>query len=562
MFELSVAFKYLIPRWRQLSESLISLLSVLVIALVIWLVVVFFSVTHGLEQSWIQRLIALTAPIRITPTQAYYQSYYSQIDAIAEESGYQLKTLREKLNGSGKDPYQSLIDGDLPKDWPQPDLESDGSLKDLVKKAYHAVNSLETFPGLAIHDFEVTAASLHLNFLRPSTIDTHQTTHSTLTHAAYLASIDPSNKGLLYAHLPFTPDDFNNVLQKLKEMSRASMRGDAFGKKKQSTAALMQRFCDNCHEQGVIAIGETANAPLWIHQRIENGKSQIQIPFIPSWGDGIILPKSFKDNGVRLGDQGHLTYMAPTATAVHEQQLPIYVAGFYDPGIISIGGKFILASEELVSIIHSAQANQEALGSNGFNVRFDNLDDVDKVKYALQNAFQAAGIAPYWHIETYREFEFTKDLIQQLHSERNLWTLLATVIILVACSNILSMLIILVNDKHKEIGILRSMGATSTSIAAIFGLCGITIGMVGSLLGMLLAWITLQNLQILVAWIGALQGHEMFNPLFYGNALPSKMSGHAIAFVLITTTTISLISGLIPAIKACMLRPATILRGG
>src|ERR1700704_6021378 len=96
MFELSVALKYLIPRRRQLSVSIISLISVLVIALVVWLIVVFFSVTNGLEKNWIQKLTALTAPLRITPTEAYYNSYYYQIDSISDASQYNPKTIREK----------------------------------------------------------------------------------------------------------------------------------------------------------------------------------------------------------------------------------------------------------------------------------------------------------------------------------------------------------------------------------------------------------------------------------------------------------------------------------
>ena len=71
MFELSVATKYLIPKWRQLSVSIISLISIAVIAVVVWLIVVFFSVTYGLEKSWIHKLVALTAPVRITPTEEY-----------------------------------------------------------------------------------------------------------------------------------------------------------------------------------------------------------------------------------------------------------------------------------------------------------------------------------------------------------------------------------------------------------------------------------------------------------------------------------------------------------
>src|SRR5690606_7127505 len=96
---------------------------------------------------------------------------------------------------------------------------------------------------------------------------------------------------------------------------------------------------------------------------------------------------------------------------------------------------------------------------------------------------------------------FTKDLLQQLSSEKNLFSLISVVIILVACSNIISMLIILVNDKKVEIGILRSLGASSFSIATIFALCGLTMGFAGSLLGVLLAVLTLRNLDSLVTFI-------------------------------------------------------------
>ena len=114
MFELSVALKYLTPRWRQLSVSIISLISILVISLVVWLIVVFFSVTNGLEKGWIQKLTALTAPVRVTPTQAYYDSYYYQVDGISANSDYTLKSLSEKLQASETDPYDPNMDEEAP----------------------------------------------------------------------------------------------------------------------------------------------------------------------------------------------------------------------------------------------------------------------------------------------------------------------------------------------------------------------------------------------------------------------------------------------------------------
>ena len=145
---------------------------------------------------------------------------------------------------------------------------------------------------------------------------------------------------------------------------------------------------------------------------------------------------------------------------------------------------------------------------------------------------------PDWRVETYQEFEFTKDLIQQLHSEKNLFTLISTVIIIVACSNIISMLIILVNDKKHEIGILRSMGATSLSIAAIFGICGIVMGTIGSIVGIIAALLTLHHLEYLVGLISGLQGYDLFNPVFYGETLPNEVSYEALLFVVFATAII------------------------
>src|SRR5215211_5232959 len=99
----------------------------------------------------------------------------------------------------------------------------------------------------------------------------------------------------------------------------------------------------------------------------------------------------------------------------------------------------------------------------------------------------------------------------ELQSQKHLFMLIAIVIIIVACSNIISMLIILVNDKKNEIGILRSMGATSQSIAAIFGICGVVMGFLGSLVGILAAIFTLNNLQALIRLISSIQGYDMFN---------------------------------------------------
>jgi lipoprotein-releasing system permease protein len=104
------------------------------------------------------------------------------------------------------------------------------------------------------------------------------------------------------------------------------------------------------------------------------------------------------------------------------------------------------------------------------------------------------------------------------------------------------------------------MGASPRSIAFIFGGCGAAMGILSSLIGIGAAILTLHNLDSLVHFLSFLQGHDAFNAAFYGSSLPNHLSHEALYFVLIATPIISLLAGLVPAIKACRLRPSEILR--
>lgn len=702
MFELSVACKYLLPRRRQLSVSIISLISILVIALVVWLIVVFFSVTDGLEKNWVQKLTALTAPVRMTPTEAYYNSHYYLVDSISDNSNYSFKTIGEKKRAQNSDPYQPELDEEAPAYWAAADLDSSGKLKDLVKLAFSSIDEVKNVPGIYGQDYELTGTHLQLKLVRPSVIyygsHPHGTTvQSSLNYPAYLGNFEGNNQALGNTFLRVEAKDYNNMfsllgygppstdgeqkemapfkralfikrldqffktteIQKLKtrpsgwnipprllpeqakwtvcllfkdqeivkaivpqEKSDCStvirgleehgltaaegkaeiVKGEIFliwrGEKKyfptltlagdspfpaQIELSSIEKsrqiedlvFKVEIPVQGEILQGKVpyrgleisqakflpiseGNLSWWIHK---NGKAFI-LPHDPEVGEGIALPKSFRDAGVLIGDRGFLSYYSPTASIVQEQQIPIYVAGFYDQGIIPIGGKYILANPEVTSLIRSSHQQKEEGLTNGINIRFDQLAQADNVKGQLLSSLKKKGIHSYWNVETYKEYEFTKEIMHELQSQKNLFMLIAVVIILVACSNIISMLVILVNDKKTEIGILRSMGASSKSIAFIFGTAGAVIGAIGSGIGILAAIITLQNLDALVGLLSKLQGHQMFSAHYYGQVLPHELSYEALSFVLLATVFISLLAGIVPAIKACLLRPSQILRSG
>ena len=57
-----------------------------------------------------------------------------------------------------------------------------------------------------------------------------------------------------------------------------------------------------------------------------------------------------------------------------------------------------------------------------------------------------------------------------------------------------------------------------------------------------------------------IQGFEMFNPMMYGDTLPNEISYKVLTVVIIATALVSLLAGVVPAVKACLMRPSHILR--
>jgi len=285
------------------------------------------------------------------------------------------------------------MDETFPSFFPQPVLNSDGSLKNLVKQAYFEIEHLNQdseirnrlkSDQIIVDDFEVTTSQLRVKLIRNIN---NTPMISSVTQATYLGSFNKENQTLEKTMIPFSMEDLQNLVrthnlknQKLDELPLTS-------KKFQKD---LQQFLSKASNQDL--------KKLDFLNILGNNHGQ---------ADAVFLPKTFRDAGVLVGDKTEISYYTPTMSAVQEQKIPTFVAGFYDPGLIPLGGKFILTAPEIVSLVRTSQAQEQTPNSNGINVRFDNLDNADLVKAKIQAAFNKAGIAPFFKIETYKEFEFT-----------------------------------------------------------------------------------------------------------------------------------------------------------
>jgi lipoprotein-releasing system permease protein len=131
----------------------------------------------------------------------------------------------------------------------------------------------------------------------------------------------------------------------------------------------------------------------------------------------------------------------------------------------------------------------------------------------------------------------------------------------VAAFNIVSTLVMVVTDKRPDIAILRTLGASPGRIMAIFMIQGTTIGVIGTLLGIVGGIALALNVEPIVAGIESLFGIHFLDPnIYYISKLPSDLRFNDVAWVSTGAFLMSVLATLYPAWRAARTDPAEALR--
>lgn len=188
------------------------------------------------------------------------------------------------------------------------------------------------------------------------------------------------------------------------------------------------------------------------------------------------------------------------------------------------------------------------LGDNvtGLEMKFT---DVDHARAEGREVVKALGGFPYrakdWA-------EMNRNLFSALKLEKLAMAIILTFIVLVACFNILSTLIMLVLEKTKEISILKSMGARDASVMKIFVLEGLAIGGIGTAMGLLLGLASCSFIERF--------GLQLDPDVYYISNLPVNADPVQFAVVAAISLALSYLATLYPATKASRLPPVDGLR--
>lgn len=254
-------------------------------------------------------------------------------------------------------------------------------------------------------------------------------------------------------------------------------------------------------------------------------------------GDGGIALGSelAKRLGLKVGDAVHVI------TPAYVRGRELIVAGMFTSGMYDYDANLAYVG------IGTAQ---ELFGTkglvNGIALRLDDAFREQGVKDALRKTFSSPYAVRTW-------VDSNKNLLSALKLEKTVMFIILTLIVMVACFNITSTLIMTVLEKTKDIGILKAIGASNPSIMRVFAIYGGLIGLAGTVMG--------AGLGLFLSWsLKTFKFISLPKDIYYIDRLPVRMRWEEVALIVLSSMAITLIATLYPSLQASRLDPVEALR--
>ncbi len=261
---------------------------------------------------------------------------------------------------------------------------------------------------------------------------------------------------------------------------------------------------------------------------------------------GVVLGKELLKNlGVSRGDTIHI--LSPRGMISPAGLIPVMkrfqVVGEFESGMYEYDGS--------IAYIHLNDA-QKFLhmedSITGIEVR---VNDIYKARQISESISSHLGF-PYWGRDW---MQMNRNLFSALKLEKTVMFIILALIILVAAFNIASSLIMMVMEKTKDIAILKAMGATDKSIRRIFVFKGMTIGVIGTTLGVSLGFALCKLLE-------HYKFIELPGDVYYITKLPVLLKTFDVVSIATASLIICFIATLYPARQASKLNPVEAIRYG
>ncbi|TPE52170.1 lipoprotein-releasing ABC transporter permease subunit [Amaricoccus solimangrovi] len=290
---------------------------------------------------------------------------------------------------------------------------------------------------------------------------------------------------------------------------------------------------------------DLGEVPLLVHPEVQQGN-------LGDFGEGVAIGSGVaRELGVTVGDV--VTLISPdgmdtpfgTQPRINDYTVE-YIFGM---------GRYDIDRTRVYMPFAEAQGyfNREA-GADEIDVMVANPDRVEDLRAPL-----LAATAPRGEIWTWQQASGA--FLSALDVERRVMFIILSLVVLIAAMNIISGLVMLVKNKGRDIGILRTMGLTRGAIMRVFFICGSMIGVVGTVLGVIVGCLFafyIQEIQSVVEWV---TGGSLWNPeIRYLTHIPARLRLVDVAAVAGTALILSFVITLMPARNAARLNPVEALR--
>ena len=298
--------------------------------------------------------------------------------------------------------------------------------------------------------------------------------------------------------------------------------------------------------RGIIPSDENAVADLGRDMRVG------QITSLVAGEYNIILGAELaRALGVSVGTK--LQLITPQGSVTPAGMVP-RLRSFTVSGIFSSGH---YEYDSTLALIHMKDAQVLfRLGENvsGVRLKLKNTDQARNVSRQLATTLRTDGYVTDWtkQNETY---------FRAVEIEKRMMFVILALIIAVAAFNLVSTLVMVVTDKHPDIAILRTLGASPGMIMKIFVVQGAVIGVIGTLIGVAVGIVLALNIDVVVPFIESMAGFKVLSPeVYFLSELPSDLKWNDVWMTAVIALLLSLAATLYPSWQASRVNPAEALR--
>ena len=254
---------------------------------------------------------------------------------------------------------------------------------------------------------------------------------------------------------------------------------------------------------------------------------------------------------LRVGDR--VTLISPQGQVTPAGLMPrlkqFTVVGIFALDHNEFDSALALARMEDAQVLYRMDANV-----SGVRLKVRDIDRAPAVARALASRVPTDVHFTDWTQQNVNYF-------RAIQIEKRMMFIILTLIIAVAAFNLVSTLVMVVTDKHPDIAILRTLGASPASVMKIFVVQGAVIGTIGTLLGVVAGVLLALNIDVVLPFIERTFNFQVLSrEVYYITELPSDLHWQDVASVAVVSLVLAFVATIYPSWRASRVNPAEALR--